>query len=112
MFNDSRDSLDEISSPPFTRRIVRPNNYLLQIGARLFYKLGQFCFNTNWGKVVTNRGSSLSLQIGTDVVTIWVVQLLQIGASVIVNRGSYYKLKQPLLQYEATITKLITNWGR
>ena len=112
MLNDSRDSVDEISSPPFTRHIVRPNNYLLQIGARLFNKLGQFCFNTNWDKVVTNRGSSLSLPIGADVVTIWVAQLLKIGASVIVNWGSYYKLKQPLLRYEAAITKLITNWGR
>ena len=34
--------------------------------------------------------------------------LLQIGASVVTNSGSYYKLGQPLLQNSA----VITNWGR
>ena len=34
--------------------------------------------------------------------------LLQIGADVITNRGSYYKLGQQLLQIGAAIT----NWGK
>ena len=34
--------------------------------------------------------------------------LLQIGASVFTNWGSYYKLGQPLLQNRAAIT----NWGK
>ena len=65
---------------------------MLQIGAALFcYKLGQTL-----------------LQIGA-------ASLLQIGASVVTNWGSYYKLGQPLLQNRAVVTigaKCITNWGR
>ena len=53
----------------------------------------KFMCITNWGKLV--------LQIGA-------VSLLQIGASVVTNWGSYYKLGQPLLQNRAAIT----NWGR
>ena len=34
--------------------------------------------------------------------------LLQVGASVVTNLGSYYKLGQPLLQNRADIT----NWGK
>ena len=34
--------------------------------------------------------------------------LLQIGAGVVTNWGSYYKVEQPLLQNRAAIT----NWGR
>ena len=77
---------------------------MLQIGAALFYyKLGQTL-----------------LQIGA-------VSLLQIGASAFINRGSYNKLGQPLLQNRAAITNwdkiyyklgqvlqiraIITNWG-
>ena len=58
---------------------------MLQIGAALFYyKLGQ-----------------TFLQIEAAA-------LLQIGASVLANWGSYYKLGQPLLQNRAAIT----NWGK
>ena len=58
---------------------------MLQIGAALFYyKLGQTL-----------------LQIGA-------ASLLQIGASVVTNWDSYYKLGQPLLQNRAAIT----NWGK
>ena len=58
---------------------------MLQIGAALFYyKLGQTL-----------------LQIGA-------ASLLQIGASVVTNWGSYYKLEQSSLQNRATIT----NWDR
>ena len=56
---------------------------MLQIGAALFYyKLGQTL-----------------LQIGA-------ASLLQIGASIVTNWGSYYKLGQPLLQNRTAIT----NW--
>ena len=41
------------------------------------------------------------LQIGA-------ASLLQIGASVVTNWGSYYKLRQPLLQNMAAVT----NWGK
>ena len=58
---------------------------MLQIGAALFYhKLGQTL-----------------LQIGTAT-------LLRIGASVVTNWGSYYKLGQLLLKYRA----VITHWGK
>ena len=58
---------------------------MLQIGAALFYyKLGQTL-----------------LQIGAGSV-------LQIGANVVTNWGSCYKLGQPLLQNRADIT----NWGK
>ena len=58
---------------------------MLHIGAALFYyKLGQTL-----------------LQIGAT-------SLLQIGASVITNWGSYYRLGQPLLENRAAIT----NWGK
>ena len=58
---------------------------MLQIGAALFhYKLGKTL-----------------LQIGA-------ASLLQIGASAVTNWGSYYKLRQQLLQNRA----VITNWGR
>ena len=58
---------------------------MLHIGTPLFYyKLGQTL-----------------LQIGA-------ASLLQIGANVVTNLGSYYKLGQPLLQNRAALT----NWGR
>ena len=58
---------------------------MLHIGVALFYyKLGQTL-----------------LQIGAT-------SLLQIGASVITNWGSYYRLGQPLLENRAAIT----NWGK
>ena len=58
---------------------------MLQIGAALFhYKLGKTL-----------------LQIGA-------ASLLQIGASAVTNWGSYYKLRQQLLQNRA----VITSWGR
>ena len=58
---------------------------MLQIGAALFYyKLGQ------------------------TLLHIWAALLLQIRASVVTYRGSYYKLGQPLLQNSAAIT----NWGK
>ena len=77
---------------------------MLQIGAALFYyKLGQTL-----------------LQIGAP-------SLLQNGASIVTNWGTYYKLGQPLLQNRAAITNwckiyyklgqvvqiraIITNWG-
>ena len=58
---------------------------MLQIGAALlYYKLGQ-----------------TFLQIGE-------ASLLQIGASVVTNWGSYYKLGQPLLQNRTAVT----NWDK
>ena len=77
---------------------------MLQIGTALFYY----------------RLRQTLLQIGAAL-------LLQIGASVVTNWGSYYKLGQPLLQNRAAITNwskiyyklgqllqirvIITNWG-
>ena len=58
---------------------------MLQIGAALFYyKLGQ-----------------ILLQIGTS-------SLLQVGASVVTNWDSYYKLGQPLLKKKAAAI----DWSR
>ena len=47
-------------------------------------------------------------KLGQTLLQIGVVSLLQIGASVVTNWGSYYKLGQPLLQNRVTIT----NWGK
>ena len=47
-------------------------------------------------------------KLGKLVLQIGAASLLQIGASVIKNMGSYYKLRQPLLQNMAAIT----NWGK
>ena len=58
---------------------------MLQIGAALFYyKLGQ---------TLSQIGAASSLQIGASVVTNW---------------GSYYKLGQPLLQNRAAVI----NWDK
>ena len=51
----------------------------------MYYKLGQACV-ANWGSFV----------------------LLQLKANVVTNWGSYYKLRQPLLQNRAAII----NWNR
>ena len=47
-------------------------------------------------------------KLGQTLLQIGTASLLQIGASVVTNWGSYYKLGQPLLQSRATIT----NWGK
>ena len=110
-FSISRDLVGEIPTSYITKvkaRATELNNkniYVLQIGASLYYKLGQLCF--------TNEGNA---------------SLLQISASVVTNWDSYYKLGQPLLQNRAAITnwdkmyyksgqvlkirEIITNWGR
>ena len=54
---------------------------MLQIGAALFYK-----------------------KLGQTLLQIGAASLLQIGASVVTNWGSYYKSGQPLLQNRAGIT--------
>ena len=46
--------------------------------------------------------------LGQTLLQIGAASLLQIGASVVTNWGSYYKSGQPLLQNGAAIT----NWGR
>ena len=54
-------------------------------------------------------------KLGQTLLQIGAVSLLQIGASVVTNWGSYYKLGQPLLQNRELLqigAKLITNWGR
>ena len=66
----------------------------------MYYKLGQACV-ANWAALFYYKLPQTLLQIETAL-------LLQIGASVVTNWGSYYKLGQPLLQNKAAIT----NWGR
>ena len=90
-----------------TLEIAKKTNFnisSLQIGAKLYHKLGNFL-----------------LQIGASVFTNW-------GSLIITNQGSYCKLEQPLLQTGAAITSwgklyycklgqllqigaIITNWG-
>ena len=84
MISESWNAVVEIHPPSIIKVIVRgtelnnKNTYALQIRASLCYKL---------------------LQIGA-------ASLLQTGSSVITSWGSYYKLRQPLLQKMAAIT----NW--
>ena len=83
---------------------------------------------TNWGKPVLQIVAALSYyKLGQTLLQIGTASLLQIGASVVTNWGSYYKLEQPLLQNRAAITNwdkiyyklgqvlqiraIITNWG-
>ena len=81
------------------------NISLLQIGAKLYHKLGNFLlqigaafFITNWDKCYYKLGQLNYYKSG---------QLLQIRATVITNWDSYYKLGQTLLQIRAAIT----NWS-
>ena len=73
----------------------------------MHHKSGQAC--------VTNWGSFVLLKLGQTLLQIGAAPLLHIRTSVVTNRGSYYKLGQPLLQNRAAIqigAKCITNWGR
>ena len=47
-------------------------------------------------------------KLGQTLLKIGAASLLQIGASVVTNSGSYYKLGQPLLQNRAAIM----NWSK
>ena len=85
-------------------------NFLLPIGASVITKLGQLRFITNWGSfillqigasVITNWGSFFLLQIGASVITNW-------GSLIITNQGKFYYKSGQLLQIRATV---ITNWG-
>ena len=66
----------------------------------MYYKLGQACV-TNWDSLVLLQIRQTLLQIGA-------ASLLEIGASVVTNWGSYCKLGQSLLQNRAAIA----NWGK
>ena len=70
---------------------------------------------TNWGKLVLQTGAALFYcKSGQMLLQIGAPSLLQVGASVVTNWGSHYKLGQLLLQNTAAITigaKCITNWG-
>ena len=58
----------------------------------------------NWGKLVLQVGVVLFYyKLGQTLLQIGAVLLLQIGASIITNWGSYYKLDQLLLQNRAAI---------
>ena len=62
---------------------------------------------TNWGKLVLQIGAALFYyKLGQTLLQIGAASLLQIGASIVTNWGSYYKLGQPLLQNRTAIT----NW--
>ena len=53
---------------------------------------------TNWGKLVLQIGAALFYyKLGQMLLQIGAASLLQIGTSVVINWGSYYKLGQPLL---------------
>ena len=63
----------------------------------------------NWGKLALQIGAALFYyKLGQTLLQIGPALLLQIRASVVTNRDSYYKLGQPLLQNRAAIT----NWGK
>ena len=58
----------------------------------------------HWGKLVLQVGAVLfNYKLGQTLLQIGAVLLLQIGASIITNWGSYYKLDQLLLQKRAAI---------
>ena len=64
---------------------------------------------TNWGKLVLQIGEALFYyKLGQTLLQIRAASLLQIGANVVTNWGSYYKLGQPSLENRAAIT----SWGK
>ena len=82
----------------------------------------------NWGMLVLQIGAALFYyKLGQTLLRIGAASLLQFGASVVTNWGSYDKSGQPLLQNRAAITNwdkiyyklgqvlqiraIITNWG-
>ena len=82
----------------------------------------------NWGMLVLEIGPALFYyKLGQTFLQIGTASILQIGASVVTNWDSYYKLGQPLSQMGASITiwaklyykmgqvfqvrAIITNWG-
>ena len=66
--------------------------------------MGQACI-TNWDSLVL-------IQIRANFLKIEATSLLQIGASVETNWGSYYKLGQPSLQNRAAITNCGKNYDK
>ena len=54
------------------------------------------------------RAALLYYKLGQTLLQIEKASLLQIGASVVTNWGSYYKLGQPLLQNRTAVT----NWNQ
>ena len=53
---------------------------------------------TNWGKLALQNGAALFYcKLRQTLLQIRAASLLQIGASVVTNWSSYYKLGQPLL---------------
>ena len=71
------------------------NKSLLQIKAKLYYKLGHFVWPTG-ASVVTNWVNFVLIQIGASVITYW-------GSLIITNRGKFYYKSGQLLQIRATI---------
>ena len=64
---------------------------------------------TSLGKLALHIGAALfHYKLGQTLLQFGSALLLQIRASVVTNRDSYYKLGQPLLQNRAAIT----NWGK
>ena len=101
--------------------IAKKTNFnisLLQIGAKLYHKLGNFSlpigssvitklaqllFITNWGKryyklgqVLLQIGAAFLLQIGGSVMTNW-------DSLIITNQGKFYYKSGQLLQIKATV---------
>ena len=63
----------------------------------------------NWDKLVLQIGAALFYyKLGQTLLRIEAASLLQFGASVVANWGSYYKSGQPLLQNRVAIK----NWDK
>ena len=63
----------------------------------------------NWDKLVLQIEAALFYyKLGQTLLQIGAASLLQIGASVVTNWGSYYKSGQPLLQNRVAIK----NWDK
>ena len=59
----------------------------------------------NWGKFVLQIGAALfHYKLGQTLLEIGAASLLQIGAIIVTNWGSYYKLGQSLFENRAVIT--------
>ena len=78
-------------------------NFSLPIGASAITKLGKLLFITNWGKsyyklgrVLLQIGEAFLLQIGASFMTNW-------DSLIITNQGKFYYKSEQLLQIRATV---------
>ena len=103
--NVLRDSLGEIPSPKIGKVVnVRVKGCIVR-ATELINK--DIYVSQIWEKPVSQTGAALFYyKLGQTMLQIVAASLLQIGADLVTNWRSYYKIEHPLLQNKAAITYL------